>query len=117
MATLITPWCEQWPTICRLVATAMTLSLMLLLPMFIYNSFQLSHRFVGPVTQLRQVLRDLAEGKPVSPLTFRKGDYWQEMAEELNRAVEVLRKERLAEESAAFGHNENGRSKDLEMAI
>jgi len=111
---LFGPWQEQWPTICRLVASAMILSLILLLPMFIYNSFQLSHRFVGPVTQLRRVLRELAEGKPFSPVKFRKGDYWQEMAEELNLAVEALRKQRSAEEPAASGHNGNSLIKDLE---
>ena len=75
----------------------MFLSLMLLLPMFVYDSFQLSNRFVGPVTRLRRVLRELAEGKPFSPVKFRKGEYWQEMADELNRAVEALSKQRPAE--------------------
>ncbi len=72
----------------------MFLSLMLLLPLFVYDSFQLSNRFAGPVKRLRRVLRDLAEGKEISPITFRKGAYWQEMAEELNRALGCQRKNR-----------------------
>ena len=69
---------------------AMTLAMLLLLPLFVYDSLKLSYRVVGPVKQMRRVLRELAEGKPFSPIKFRKGDYWPEMAEELNQAVKML---------------------------
>ena len=111
---LFTPWREHWPAICRLVAVAMSLSLILILPLFIYKSFQLSNRFVGPVKRLRRTLRELAEGKPFSPVKFRKDDYWQEMAEELNLAIETLMKQRSAEEPAASDDNENRQLQDLE---
>lgn len=114
-AGLLTPWRDQWPTICSM-AIAMFLSLMLLLPMFVYDSFQLSNHFVGPVTRLRRVLRELAEGKPFSPVKFRKGEYWQEMADELNRAVEALSKQRLTEEPAASGHSGDSCMECLETA-
>jgi hypothetical protein len=111
--SLFTPPHEQWPTLCR-VAAAMFLSLVLLLPLFVLDSFQLSNRFVGPVKLLRRKLRDLAEGKPYSRVTFRKGDFWQEMAGELNRAVETLREQRSAEHPAGFGRNGESRGKELE---
>ncbi len=114
VAGLLRPWNEQWPTICR-VATAMFMSLMLLLPMFIYDSFQLSNRLVGPVKRLRRVLRELAAGKPFSPVKFRKGDYWQEMADELQLAVEALRKQRSAEEPAAAGRIQDTRVENQEI--
>ncbi len=93
------PWSEHWRTIWPLAASLL-LSLLLLLPKFIYDSLQLSNRFVGPVTRLRRSLRELAEGRPLAPVKFRKGDYWQEMAGELNRAVEALRKQRADDEAA-----------------
>ncbi len=93
------PWSEHWRALWPLV-TSLVVSLVILMPVFIYKSFQLSNRFVGPVKRLRRVLRELAEGKPFSPVKFRKGDYWQELAEELNLAVEALGKHRLAEEPA-----------------
>jgi nitrogen fixation/metabolism regulation signal transduction histidine kinase len=106
-------WSEHWQTIWPLVAS-LFVSLLILLPMFIYDSFGLSNRFVGPVKRLRRVLRELAQGKPFSPVKFRKGDYWQELAEELNLAVEALRKQRLAEEPAASDQQENSRPEVLE---
>jgi nitrogen fixation/metabolism regulation signal transduction histidine kinase len=110
---LLKPWSEHWRTIWPLTA-AVLVSLVVFLPKFIYDSFRLSQRFVGPVKKLRRSLRELAEGKPFSPLKFRKGDYWQEMAEELNRAVETLRKQRSAEEPSASERNVSSRLADLE---
>jgi nitrate/nitrite-specific signal transduction histidine kinase len=91
------PWSEHWRTIWSLVSP-LFVSLMILLPLFIYGSFGLSNRFVGPVKRLRRVLRELAQGRPFSPVTFREGDYWQELAEELNQAVAALSKQRSVEE-------------------
>ncbi len=110
---VLKPWSEHWQRI-RPLATSMLLWLLLLLPKFTYDSFKFSNRFVGPVTRLRRALRELAEGKPFSPIRFRKGDYWQEMAEELNRAVAALTKQRAAEEPAATDHNESSCLEDLE---
>jgi hypothetical protein len=110
---IFNPWSEHSQVIYR-VAVAVFVSLILFLPCFIYESFRLSNRFVEPVKRLRSALRELAEGKPFSPIKFRKGDYWQEMAEELNLAVEALRKQRLAEEAASSDDNENSRLDALE---
>jgi len=110
---LITPSYEQWGTVCRVLA-AMFVSLTLLLPLFVLDSFQLSNRFVGPVKLLRRALRDLADGKQYKRVAFRKGDFWQEMADELNRAVETLQDQRSEEVPAGFAHDGECRSKDLE---
>ena len=93
----IKPRSEHWQTIWSLVSP-LFVSLMILLPLFIYSSFGLSNRFVGPVKRLRRVLRELAQGRPFSPVKFREGDYWQELAEELNQAVAALSKQRSADE-------------------
>lgn len=56
-----------------------------LFPAFAYDSVRLSHRFAGPVYALRSALRTLAEGGSIQEVTFRRGDYWTELASDLNR--------------------------------
>ena len=109
------PWSEHRQAIWSLV-TSLFVSLMILLPLFIYGSLRLSNRFVGPVKRLRRGLRELAQGRPFSPVKFREGDYWQELAEELNQAVEALRKQRSDEDLAASDQREIDRSQVLETA-
>jgi len=48
----------------------------------------------------------LPQGQPYVPLKFRQGDYWQELAEELNLAIEAL-KQHSAEGPADLDHDEN----------
>ena len=52
----------------------------------------LSHRVAGPIHRIRTHLRQIAEGKPLSPVTFRKGDFFPEVAEAFNQQVESLEK-------------------------
>ena len=61
------------------------------LPAFIYDSVKLSHRFAGPIYKLRGVLKQMADGKDIEPMSFRKGDYWFNLAEDVNRIAERLR--------------------------
>jgi hypothetical protein len=91
-------WSEHWQTIWPLAASVYV-SLIVLLPKFIRDSLELSHRFAGPVLRLRHILRSLAEGKPYTPVKFRESDFWADMAEELNAAVEMLTQQRLRGES------------------
>ena len=57
---------------------------LLLLPLVLVDILRVSNRFAGPLLQLRRSMRELAAGKPVKPIRFRKGDFWQEFAEEFN---------------------------------
>lgn len=61
----------------------------LLLPVVLYDLSKLSNRFVGPIFRLRRSMNDLADGKPVKPIRFRDGDYWQDVAEAFNRVLEA----------------------------
>lgn len=61
-----------------------------LFPVFAYDSIKLSNRFVGPIVRLRGAMREAVLGKPVSPLQFRKGDFWQDMADNFNALAERL---------------------------
>jgi hypothetical protein len=82
-------WHEHWQTMWPLVASVLV-SLVVLLPKFIYDSLVLSHRFAGPILRMRSVLRSIAAGQPYKPVKFREGDFWAGMADELNAAVQIL---------------------------
>lgn len=69
----------------------------LLIPVFIRDSIQLSHRFVGPVKRIRTMLKAVARGEKVQPVKLRPGDFWLEMADEFN---ELLRRVEELEEAA-----------------
>ena len=56
-------------------------------PIIVYDILRLSNRFVGPTFRLRRCLRRLADGESVEPIHFRKGDMWQEFAEEFNAVL------------------------------
>ncbi len=62
--------------------------LVLLLPAFVKDTIALSNRFAGPIVRLRESLRDLAEGRTVEPIKMREGDFWHELGELFNRAVQ-----------------------------
>lgn len=66
------------------------LVLIFLMPVFVYDSIRLSHRFAGPVFRLRQVIKKLAEGDTSDRLEFRDSDFWKEIAEDMNHVVDRL---------------------------
>jgi hypothetical protein len=61
---------------------------LILLPLVIMDTLRLTNRFVGPVFRLRRALREAAEGHMTRPLHFRDDDFWREVAEDFNRAVQ-----------------------------
>ena len=62
-----------------------------LMPVFIYDFVKFSHRFVGPILRTRGVLRELADGRSPSRVTFRENDFNAEIAEDLNGIIEIIR--------------------------
>ena len=67
-----------------------TVSLLFLLPVYVMNSLKLSNRFAGPIHRFRRELRSVAEGRPYRELRFRDNDYWTELAEELDSAINAI---------------------------
>lgn len=61
-----------------------------LIPVFVYDSIRVSHRFAGPVFRLRQVIGKLANGGTPERIEFRDGDFWKEMAADMNRVIDRL---------------------------
>jgi len=49
-----------------------------------------SHKIAGPLYKLVQYLRAVKAGSSKGKLTFRKGDYFQELAEEYNTTIETI---------------------------
>jgi hypothetical protein len=47
----------------------------------------LSNRVVGPLGRLKKYLEDFRDGKTNEPLTFREGDYFQDLPRTLNEAI------------------------------
>lgn len=59
----------------------------LLLPLVVFDILRTSNRFVGPLYRLRADMRKLARGEKVTPIRFRDGDFWHDIAEEFNAMV------------------------------
>ncbi|RMF36972.1 MAG: hypothetical protein D6753_18460 [Planctomycetota bacterium] len=74
-------------------------SLVLLLPLAIFDVVRVSHLFAGPIYRLRMHLASLAEDSDCRPLSFRADDYWQELADPINALQDKIQslKQRVAE--------------------
>jgi hypothetical protein len=55
-----------------------------LLPVFVIDTIKISHRFAGPVYNLRRAIREIVAGRPPRKLKFRRHDFWQDLAEDYN---------------------------------
>ena len=64
--------------------------MLLLLPLFVWDTVKLSNRFAGPMYRFRSALRHAAAGEHVAPVNFREGDFWKEVAKDLNIVLERL---------------------------
>jgi hypothetical protein len=70
-----------------------------LLPAYVVDTIKLSHRFAGPIFNLRRAIRDVAAGQPPRRLKFRQLDFWQDLADDYNAMLvrlEVLEDEKKA---------------------
>ena len=71
--------------------------LVLLLPAFAWDMVTLSNRFAGPIYRMRDVMRAAAAGEETKPLKFRDGDFWQDVADDLNILLEATRDQQQKE--------------------
>lgn len=76
------------------------LVMVLLLPMFLRDTLKMSNRFAGPMHRLRTQLRNLATDQPATNISFRLGDFWQEVPSDFNHVLGQLN--RLKEENATL---------------
>lgn len=50
-------------------------------------TLMVSHRFAGPLVRLRGYFRSIGDGKPLTPLSFRKGDFFSDLPALVNKAL------------------------------
>ena len=62
--------------------------MLILLPVFLYDTIKLSNRFAGPVVRLRREMQAITQGKPAEKLQFRDNDFWCGLAEDFNKLIE-----------------------------
>ena len=67
---------------------------LLIIPVFVNDVINLSHRFVGPVLRVRGELRRLAEGESAPPIKLRKNDFWQGLAADFNAALATMNRDK-----------------------
>ena len=79
---------------------SIVLVMVLLLPIFLRDTLKMSNRFAGPMHRLRTQLRNLSTDQPATTISFRLGDFWQEVAGDFNHVLGQLN--RLKEENAAL---------------
>ena len=90
-------WAASAPVFIILLAT---------LPMFIWDSVKLSHRFAGPMYRFQKAIQEVAAGEEPRPIKLRKGDFWTDVADDFNAMLERLAREEdqdrlLADEETA----------------
>ena len=83
----------------------------LLVPVLVWDALKMSHRFVGPIIRMKKAIRDIGEGR-YQEIKLRKGDYWHELASELNQ-MQVKLKER---ERASVAREHHAESCERELA-
>jgi hypothetical protein len=68
-----------------------------IMPLIVLDIVKLSHRWVGPIFRLRTSLHALSLGEPVPPVRFREGDFWQDLALDLNVVTAELNRHRASQ--------------------
>lgn len=53
----------------------------------------ITHRVAGPIVRLKRTMRDLAARRIPGPIGLRKKDFFQDMAQEINTVLAVLRED------------------------
>ena len=76
---------EAWYHLSPLIASSI-----ILLPIVLFSAVRFSHRFAGPMTRFRQILKKLAHGESVPPFGLRSDDFWKDVAEQLNQVSAKL---------------------------
>lgn len=77
----------------------LALVLLVISPVFVYDSIKLSNRFVGPMISFRSALKKLANGENMDPINFRENDFWKELTGDLNKISKELKELRDANPS------------------
>ena len=66
-----------------------------LLPVFIRDTIMMSHRFVGPILRVRNTIQQASRGDETPLVRLRPGDFWMDLADDLNGLLTKIKAERL----------------------
>jgi hypothetical protein len=50
----------------------------------------IGHRIAGPMYKLKKHLQEIRQGAPITPIAFRKGDYFPEVANEVSLFLDTM---------------------------
>jgi hypothetical protein len=78
---------------------SVVLASLMILPAILYDMAVMSNRFVGPLYRIRRSINALAAGERISPVHFRKKEYWQDLAADINALGEYI--QRLQKQAVA----------------
>lgn len=73
----------------NLVLYLILIQTVIILLVFIVFIF-FTHKIAGPLYKLKSHLAGIREGNPITPLAFRKGDYFEDVAEEVTLFLETI---------------------------
>jgi len=74
--------------------------LLAMMPIFVWDTVTLSHRFAGPMYRFRKTLQELAACGEAPTVKLRDGDFWQDVADDFNAVLERLASEKERDTSA-----------------
>lgn len=99
---------EERATLRALTWGPMALAFLAAAPIAALDMARFSHSLAGPIVRLKRVVGELADGKRVPPVKFRKNDHWHDLAAEFNRLNDEVTRLRAIEAQQA-----NDRSQEL----
>lgn len=62
----------------------------LFLPLLFFHSARFSNRFSGPLYRIRKTLSALSRGETSEHLILRKDDYWEDLADDVERISQYI---------------------------
>lgn len=96
---ILDPLQDSATRVTNLEITALSFGIvtLFLMPVFVWDLIKFSHQFVGPIVRLRSFLNSTSLRKGECELSFRQGDYWQDLASEFNEMLARIRDEHQRE--------------------
>ena len=91
----------------------------LLLPALLYNLLKFSHRIAGPLYRCRNVMQEMAAGKPVREFQPRKNDLMRELFAAFNGLIKAwnAREGRPGAEADAAANGEAGKAEAERVCV
>ena len=60
------------------------------IPTLLVDTRRIGNRFAGPMVRFRRCMREVVQGKRVVPISFRPGDFWQDIATHVNQITKQI---------------------------